>query len=180
MKDRLLHELKYYHIETFYHSIRVASLSVRMAKHMLYPEERLEALYHGALLHDIGKLKIEEAILNKPGKLTNDEWCMIMKHPIIGYEILKKYDFNSDVKSVVLFHHERCDGSGYPFQLEDSQIPLNAKIVAVADSFDAMTHHRVYSRAKSIRKALEELNGQKGLKYDSKVVDTLQQILPPY
>lgn len=130
---------------TYCHSINVALLSSLISKWLNMDEMQCKLLSYCGLLHDIGKSKISPEILNKPGSLTPSEFEEIKKHPIIGYKILEKnIAINRDIAIGVLMHHEREDGSGYPFSLKSSQINLYAKIVAIADMFDAMTSNRVY------------------------------------
>ncbi len=135
---------------TYSHSVNVALLSSLISKWINLDETQCKLVTYCGLLHDIGKSKISPEILNKPGPLTLSEFEEIKKHPIIGYKILEKnIAINKDIAIGVLMHHEREDGSGYPFCLKSPQISLYAKIIAIADMFDAMTSNRVYKNRKT-------------------------------
>lgn len=176
--EKLVDLLKDHDLATYYHSKRVADLSSRIAKNMNLAETEQQIIYYSGLLHDIGKLKVDKEILNKPAKLTKEEWLLIQQHPIFGYEMLNQYYlFDDEIKHVVLYHHERIDGSGYPFKLSGQEIPLKAQIVAIADSFDAMTNTRAYSQAKSVNQALDQLLLDKGCLFNPIVADTLVELL---
>ncbi|MFN3699611.1 MAG: HD-GYP domain-containing protein, partial [Dictyoglomus sp.] len=133
--------------------------------------DEIESIKIGALLHDIGKIAIPGEILNKPGKLNNIEMEIVKTHPLIGYDMLKNIDFASEVLRIVLQHHERLDGSGYPEGLKNGEIDFLARIVAVADVVEAMISHRPYRPPLGVEKALEEIEKNKGIKYDEDVVD---------
>ncbi|MGB9768828.1 HD domain-containing phosphohydrolase [Dictyoglomus turgidum] len=156
---------------TAYHQKRVAELSHAIAKEIGLPKDKVDAIRIGALLHDIGKIAIPGEILNKPGKLNNIEMEIVKTHPLTGYNMLKNVDFPPEVLYIVLQHHERLDGSGYPEGLKNGEINLSARIVAVADVVDAMISHRPYRPPFGIDKALEEIEKNKGTKYDPDVVD---------
>lgn len=166
------------------HSRRVCRYSLEIANRMGCPEAQLETLRRGALLHDIGKLAVPDAILLKPGKLDSQEWNIMRSHVQIGYDLLRRIPFLRDAAELVLSHHERYDGSGYPRGLRGEQIPLNARIFAVADAFDAMTTPRPYQPTRPIPRATEEIAAQVGRQFDPRVVQafldvstqTLQQI----
>jgi len=125
----------------------------------------------GGILHDIGKISVPAEILAKPGKISDFERGIIQQHPQSGYEILKTLDSSWPLKEIVLQHHERLDGSGYPLGLKEGEIALEAKIMAVADVVEAMSSHRPYRSALGIDAALEEIARQKGVLYGSEVVD---------
>lgn len=143
-------ELRHKDEYTYQHSINVAFYTMLLAKWLkLSEEEELKAIRAG-LLHDIGKIKIADSILNKTGALTNKEFDIVKKHPLYGYEIVKDLDcLDQDIKQAILLHHERLDGSGYPFCNTCADIDLYARIVAIADVFDAMTSDRVYKTGSS-------------------------------
>ncbi|PKP55036.1 hypothetical protein CVT91_16875, partial [Candidatus Atribacteria bacterium HGW-Atribacteria-1] len=124
-----------------------------------------------ALVHDIGKINIPSEILSKPSKLNNMEFSLIKNHPKVGYDILRRIDFFWPVAKIVLQHHEKIDGSGYPKGLKNNNILLEAKIIGVADVVEAMSSHRPYRPALGIDKALEEIYQNKGILYDPEVVD---------
>ncbi len=158
--------------ETEGHSIRVTEYTMELARLLnITDHEFLDALDKAALLHDIGKIGIPDAILRKPGKLTPQEWEIMKKHPIIGYEIIKKIKFLEKSAPIVLHHHERWDGKGYPDGLKGEEIPLGSRIFAVADTIDAMTSDRPYRKALTFEIVSEELKKFKGIQFDPQVVD---------
>lgn len=153
------------------HSDRVSYYSVMIGKQLGLSDEELEVLKQGALFHDIGKIGIPDSILQKPGKLTDEEYDDIKNHPSIGAKILAPAKIFSDLIPMVLNHHERFDGKGYPIGLAGEDIPLMARIVCVADSFDAMTSDRSYRPRFTVIAALEEIEKCKGAQFDPFVVD---------
>jgi putative nucleotidyltransferase with HDIG domain len=174
--DFLMEKLKDYDPFTYLHSQRIADLSSQIAKQLnLTPSEQKD-VYYGALLHDIGKIKIDRLILNKPERLTLDEWKIVQQHPILGYEIINPFCSGTSIPYIVLMHHERCDGSGYPFGLKGSDIPLGPQIIAVADSYDAMITARPYKKAKTREQVIMELEGEKNNLYLADVVDAFLQV----
>ncbi|GEM_PF-1278937 len=159
------------------HSERVAYFSKRIAQEMGLSEEEVNKIYTAALLHDIGKIGIPDSILLKPGRLTEREYEIIKLHPILSYELLKNLDFLEGALNGIKYHHERWDGSGYPEGLKGEEIPLSARIIAVADSFDAMTSERIYRKAREKREAVKEIKRLSGKAYDPKVVENALHIL---
>ncbi len=153
------------------HQYRVGQLAESIAKEMGLSEENIEQIRIASLIHDIGKISIPSEVLNKPTKLTEIEWNLIQSHSEQGYNILKSINFSFPAAKIVLEHHERNDGSGYPKGLKEDQISLEAKIIAVADVVEAMTNHRPYRPALGIDKALVEIEKNKGNLYDPVVVD---------
>jgi len=153
------------------HSDRVSYYSVLIGKQLGLNAEDLETLKQGALFHDVGKIGIPDAILQKPGKLTNEEYDDIKNHPSIGAKILAPAKIFNDLVPMVLHHHERFDGRGYPVGLAGEDIPLMARIVCVADSFDAMTSDRSYRPRFDTITALGELENCKGTQFDPVCVD---------
>lgn len=153
------------------HSDRVSYYSVMIGKQLGLSDADLEILKQGALFHDVGKIGIPDAILQKPGKLTDEEYDDIKNHPSIGAKILAPAKIFSDLIPMVLNHHERFDGKGYPIGLAGEDIPLMARIVCVADSFDAMTSDRSYRPRFTVIAALEEIERCKGAQFDPLVVD---------
>jgi putative nucleotidyltransferase with HDIG domain len=153
------------------HQKRVSQLTTAIARKMGLSEDRIEAVRFASLIHDIGKFIIPGEILSKPAKLSETEFALIKEHPKTGYNIIKDVDFPWDIASIILQHHERLDGSGYPMRLKDKEILLEAKILAVADVVEAMSSHRPYRPALGIDKALEEISMNKGKLYDPEVVD---------
>lgn len=155
------------------HSERVAELSLLLAKGLGLPPAEQQRIHIGAHLHDIGKIGVPDAILDKPGKLTDGEFVLIMQHPAIGSNIVSKVKIFHSVADIVRHHHERYDGRGYPDGLAGEAISLGARIVAVADAFDAMTSARPYRPARSIQEALEETLRCRGSQFDPRVVAVL-------
>ena len=140
---------------------------------MHLPRERIEILEHACWLHDIGKIGLPDSILNKPGKLSDEEWVKIKAHPVLGGEILNPLESLKEIVPLVRQHHERCDGKGYPDGLKEEEIPLEARIIAVADAYGAMTSERPYRLAYSPAKAKRELKKHAGHQFDSQVVKAL-------
>jgi len=160
------------------HSERVSTLSVAVGRQMGLPEGELEALGLGALLHDIGKIGISDAVLRKPGSLTPEEFALIREHPLLGARILRNVPFLSPLLPIVELHHERPDGQGYPHRLRGDEIPIAARIVHVVDAFDAITSARAYRRARTAAEALRELWLHAGSQFDVEVVQALAATMP--
>ena len=158
--------------ETQNHSQRVQAYTTALARRVGVPESDLGDITRGALLHDIGKIGISDTILLKPAKLTADEWHEMRRHPEIGYRILRGIPYFEGATRIVRYHHERWDGSGYPHGLAGDEIPLEARIFAVVDTFDAMTSDRVYRRARPAATAFAELRRFAGTQFDPAVVDS--------
>lgn len=157
------------------HVERVRDYALLMAKQMGWNGPQLDRLRFGAILHDIGKIHIRESILRKKGKLTEAEWEDVKMHPVIGGEMVRDIPYLQNAIPVILHHHEHWDGSGYPENLSGDEIPLSARIIVVADAFDAMTTNRPYQPAKSFEEALAEIVELSGVKYDPAVVAALQK-----
>ncbi|HSN13881.1 MAG TPA: HD domain-containing phosphohydrolase [Anaeromyxobacteraceae bacterium] len=157
--------------ETGDHSQRVVRYSIAVAKRLGLPERDMPDLGRGALLHDIGKIGVPDAILLKPAKLTGDEWEVMHRHPRIGYDILRSIDFLGPAAELVLCHQERVDGTGYPRGLRSEAIPIGARIFAIADTFDAMTCDRPYRRALSFTDARAEIARCSGTQFDPRAAD---------
>jgi putative nucleotidyltransferase with HDIG domain len=153
------------------HQHQVARLCEAIARELGLDEQRRRGLVLGAGIHDIGKIAVPVDILGKPGKLTHPEFEIIRTHPETGFEILRGIDFPWPIVDMVYQHHERLDGSGYPRGLAGEEICLEARIIAVADVFDAITSHRPYRPAKTWDTGIQELLSGRGLIYDSQVVD---------
>lgn len=171
----LAHTLDSRNKYTAYHSSNVAKYAEKIAKEMGLSKKHCEEIKLGAQLHDIGKM----GILNKPSRLTNEEYEIIKTHTTIGYDIVKKFKLfeKSGVLDAILYHHEREDGSGYPKGLKSHEIPLIAKIIAVADSFDAMTSNRIDRKENSFEFAVNEIVTNKGKHYDTQVVEAFYRII---
>lgn len=163
--------------ETEGHSRRVAAFASVLAKALgVQDPKTLETLEWGALLHDVGKIGVSDAILHKPGTLTVNEWVAMRQHSEIGRQILAHIPFLQQALSVVVYHHERWDGSGYPYGLRQKDIPLVARIFAVVDAMDAITSTRPYRSAQSFAQAREEILLHRGTQFDPAIVDTFLKI----
>lgn len=161
------------------HSVRVASYAVRVARELGLDAAALDAIALGAELHDLGKIGVSEAILHKPGPLTEAEYRHIMEHPVIGARILAPLMRDAPAAlAIVRSHHERLDGRGFPDGLKGDAIPLEVRIATVADSFDAMTSLRPYRPALSVARALAELEEGKGAQFDARAVDAFRAAFP--
>ncbi len=154
------------------HQRRVADLSRRIAEEMGFPRDEVDGLYLAALIHDIGKISVPAEILSKPGRLSDSEFSLIKSHPQVAYDILKGIEFPWPIVDVIVQHHERIDGSGYPQGLTGEKTLPEARILAVADVVEAMASHRPYRPALGIERALEEIAENKGKRYDILVADT--------
>jgi len=153
------------------HSNRVSVLCEQFGKTLGFNEDDINKLKTISYLHDIGKIAIDEAILNKPGKLTSEEWEIINKHPEIGARIVSSSDEYAVIADDILSHHERWDGKGYPRGIAGKDIPLRARIIAIIDSYDAMTSDRPYRKAMSKQEAIEEIIQCSGTQFDPELVD---------
>lgn len=159
--------------ETEGHSRRVVQYTFSLAQQLGVPEEELVPIMRGALLHDIGKIGIPDAILRKPGPLDESEWEIMRRHTLFGYEMLKGIEFLGQATPIILHHHERYDGNGYPKGLAGEEIPLGARIFAVADAYDAITSNRPYRKGRSHEFALDEIRKGAGTQFDAQVVEAL-------
>ena len=153
------------------HQRKVSKLAVALAEEMGFPKDKVEGIKIAALIHDVGKINLPAEILSKPGKLSEIEFNLIKNHSQIGYDILKKVDFLWPIAEIVLQHHEKMNGSGYPRGLKGDEILLEAKIIGVADVVEAMSSHRPYRPALGIDKALKEISQNRGIIYDLEVVN---------
>ncbi|MEW5807384.1 MAG: HD domain-containing phosphohydrolase [Acidobacteriota bacterium] len=162
--------------ETQGHSKRVVEYTSLIAERIGIVGKNMVDIRRGALLHDVGKIGIPDAILRKPGKLTDEEWCIMRKHPEYGYKVLSGIKFLEDALLIVLHHHERWDGTGYPGGLKNGSIPLAARIFAVADTLDAMTSPRPYRNALTYEQARDEVLKFKGTQFDPMVADVFLSI----
>jgi diguanylate cyclase (GGDEF)-like protein/putative nucleotidyltransferase with HDIG domain len=162
---------------TLLHSQQVADYSVQIARQLNLPEALVTVIKNAGLLHDIGKIGLEEKILVKTDPLTYEEFQLLKRHPIIGVNILKDIRFLEQELPFILHHHERFDGSGYPHGLKERSIPLGAKILAVADSYAAMTTDREFQKKKTQQEAIAELTSQKSKQFDPDMVDIFISVL---
>jgi putative nucleotidyltransferase with HDIG domain len=159
---------------TRHHSARVSQYAVRLARELGLAERDVEEVEYAALVHDLGKIGPQhQHILQKPGTLSHEEQRTLRAHPAAGAEIVRKVRALRRPAEIVRAHHERPDGQGYPFGLQSEDVPMGARILNVADAFDAMTSDRPYRRALSVRAALDELRRGAGTQFDAQVVATL-------
>jgi putative nucleotidyltransferase with HDIG domain len=152
------------------HTERVASYSVALANRVDLREDDLKRIMFAALMHDIGKMGVLDEIVNKPGALTEAEWELMRAHPVVGAGIVEKMEFLNGTADIVRYHHEAWNGKGYPDGLRGDDIPLGARIVTVADSFDAMTTDRPYRKALTVDQAIAQLEGGAGVQFDADLV----------
>ena len=153
------------------HSQKVADISVAIAKELDLPQESIERIRLAGLVHDIGKIGVRETVLNKPGRLTDEEFRHVQYHPEIGEHILAPIADDEEILKLVRHHHERYDGTGYPDQLKGDQIPLCSRILAVSDAYEAMTSERPYRSKMSDEEAYEEIKRNRGIQFDPEVAD---------
>jgi putative nucleotidyltransferase with HDIG domain len=163
------------------HALEVARLSWLVGVELGLNEEQLEWLVHGALLHDVGKIAVADAILEKLGPLTEEEWKVVKRHPDVGARMIEPLEFLSGALPVIRHHHERPDGSGYPDGLEGDEIPLAARIVAVVDAYDVMIRRPYrperYGSRRSPAEALKDLWDEAGRQFDVRVVEAMGRLL---
>lgn len=162
--------------ETEGHSERVAAYTMMMAQQLELSQEELISIERGALLHDIGKIGVPDSILYKPGPLDDEEWVIMKQHPIIGYRMCMKVGLLQPAAPIVLHHHERWDGEGYPYGLSSEEIPLGARLFAIADTLDAITSNRTYRKSRSFGEARREITGNAGTQFDPYLVEIFNQI----
>lgn len=159
------------------HTFRISKYAAAIARDLGWRRDRIEMLEIGAHLHDIGKVCITESVLNKKGRLTSQELKQVRRHTKIGASMLMKVDFLRPVIPYVLYHHERYDGKGYPFRLSGREIPVEGRILAVIDIFDALVNPRPYRKALPTDMAIEEIKKQKGYQIDPDVADIFIETL---
>ena len=182
-KQKQYHDIVNQSLETFAHAIdakdqntnghseRVAIYSAEIARRMGMSDEEQEQIYYMGMLHDIGKIGIPDAILKKPGKLTEEEMQIIRSHPTIGGEILQDFTAIQGISDGARYHHERYDGNGYNEGLKGEEIPIISRIISVCDAFDVMIHDRVYKKAMSKEDAIAEVKRCSGTQFDPTVVE---------
>ena len=169
--EALVTALEFRELETTMHTRRVVLYSMALAQKMGLSEDQTQQLRRGALMHDIGKIGVPDAILNKPGPLSEDEWVQMRRHSSLGVDILEGIMFFQGAIDIVGASHEQYDGSGYPHGLKGEEIPLGARIFAVVDALDAITSDRPYRKAQSFDEALKEIKSKRGTQFDPKVID---------
>lgn len=162
------------------HSKRVADIACKVGRKLGMEDSQIECLELAALFHDIGKIGVPDYILNKSGRLDEEELKTIQEHPTVGYNILVKIEYFSHMLPAILYHHERQDGKGYPEKLKGDQIPIGAAILAIADTYDAMTSNRPYRNALSHESAVEELKKHRGTQFKKEVVDAFLEMYNVY
>jgi len=173
----LIHQIQEKDEYTEDHCNKTGNLAVQIATIMKLSEKSIESLLYAGKIHDVGKINIPKSILNKPSSLTDKEYDIVKKHPIDGYHIALENGVDEKVAKIILEHHERLDGSGYPYALKKTQISIEARILAVVDSYDAMTSKRPYHTPKSKIEALKDLKKNTKHWYDPDVVDALNKLL---
>jgi len=151
------------------HQYRVAQFSAELAEALGFSGDQIEQIRMAAMIHDIGKIYVPIEFLNKPGCLNPSEWSIVKMHSQIGHDILKPINFPFPIHEIVLQHHEKNDGSGYPLGLKESEIRIEAKIIAVSDIVEAIIHHRPYRPAKGLDEVVRELTGNNGSRYDNRI-----------
>jgi len=174
--EALLGALDLKDAETEFHSRRVTAFTMAIAREMGLPKENIEVIARGALLHDIGKMAIPDAILHKPGKLTEDEMAIMKEHCYLGYKILSQIPYLAEAAEIVYAHQEHYDGTGYPRGLKGDGIPLGARIFAIADTLDAMRSKRDYRDAQSIEAVRKEIDLWSGRQFDPQIVKVFLQM----
>lgn len=174
--ETLVSSLDYREHETQFHSIRVARYATHLAEKLALDPKEIKYVYWGGLLHDIGKIGVPDSILLKPASLTPEEWEEMKKHPEIGYKIIRSIKFLGKARDVILFHHERWDGRGYPRGLKGEEIPMYARIFAFADTLDAITTDRPYRKARSFKEAIDEIVKNKASQFDPHITDVFLDI----
>jgi len=162
--------------ETEGHSQRVTEMTLNIARALGMSEEKLVHVRRGALLHDIGKMGVPDAILLKPGKLSDEEWVVMRMHPQFAFDMLAPIAYLRPALDIPYGHHEKWDGSGYPAGLKGEQIPLPARIFAVVDVYDALTSDRPYRKAWAKEKALEHIRSEAGTHFDPRVVEAFLRL----
>ena len=159
------------------HSLRVTKYAVMLARELGLKPEEVEVIENTGYFHDIGKVGVSDMILQKPGKLTAEEWEKIKKHPQIGYDIVEPLKLLHIALPGIRHHHERIDGQGYPDRLKGTEIPLSARILAIADAYEALTADRPYRSARSPQEAVEEIKKNAGTQFDSELVEVFIRAL---
>lgn len=162
------------------HSERVSEISSLIARRLDLPIREIEQIKLAATFHDIGKIGIPDSVLLKPGKLTEIEYKQIKEHSMIGVNILSEIVFLKDTLPIILHHHENYDGTGYPIGISGTAIPIGARVIRVADTFDAMTSNRPYRKALSHEEAIQEIQKFKGSQFDPEIADTIRDALGNY
>lgn len=175
--ENLMTALDLRDVETFGHSLTVAKYSLVLAGILgIEDKNTLDNLKKGALLHDVGKIAIPDSILKKPSALSAQEWEKIKLHPSLGYGLIKEVNTVKEIGNIILYHHERYDGTGYPERLKKNEIPLEARIFALADALDAITSHRPYRKERGFEAAQKEIQDNSGTQFDPVVVEAFSSL----
>jgi putative nucleotidyltransferase with HDIG domain len=175
--ENLMTALDLRDVETFGHSQTVAKYSQVLAGLLGIQDEKvLDNIRKGALLHDVGKIAIPDSILKKPGRLSDQEWEKIRLHPALGHGLVKEIKLVKEVGNIILHHHERYDGTGYPEGLRKEEIPIEARIFALADALDAITSHRPYRQERDFAAAREEIRSHEGTQFDPRIVEAFERL----
>jgi putative nucleotidyltransferase with HDIG domain len=175
--ENLMTALDLRDVETFGHSQTVAKYSQVLAGLLGIRDEKvLDNIRKGALLHDVGKIAIPDSILKKPGRLSDQEWEKIKLHPALGHGLVKEIKLVKEAGNIILHHHERYDGTGYPEGLRKEEIPLEARIFALADALDAITSHRPYRKERDFAAAREEIRSHEGTQFDPRIVEAFEKL----
>ena len=159
------------------HQSQVGQLCEAIGRRLGLDEDRLRGLVLGASIHDLGKIAISHETLTTPGRLTSEQWETLRQHPGTGHQIAGRFPWPWPIAEMILQHHERLDGSGYPRGLQGDEVILEARIIAVADTYEAMAHDRPYRGAPGTARAVEVLQAGSGLQYDEAVVDALLEVI---
>lgn len=176
--EALVKRLKRARPETYYHSVRVSRLSRAVGRAFGFDDARLKQLCYAAVLHDVGKILVPEAVLNRPRKPTPTELFILHKHPSFGALLASYFNLPAELRVRTQHHHERWDGRGYPHKLGGEDIPLMARIVQVADTYDAMVSDRAYRKALSHEVAAAELRKHEGKQFDPRVIEAFLDTYP--
>jgi putative nucleotidyltransferase with HDIG domain len=163
--------------ETEGHTLRVTELTMKLVRAMRVSDSQLTAIRRGALLHDIGKMGVPDAILLKEGALTDEEWAVMRKHPLLARDMLMPIAYLNDALVIPYCHHEKWDGTGYPQGLKGDHIPLAARIFAIVDVWDALTNDRTYRKKWTKQKVRQYIKEQSGKNFDPQVVDAFLKII---
>jgi len=163
-------------LNTGVHSTRLAEWGLRVARDLGVPESNMLDVEMGALLHDIGKIGVPDGVLNKPGRLTPEEFELVKRHPEYGWTVIRKLPGFEKTSLYVLHHHENVDGTGYPAQLKGSEIPVGSRIVSVIDAFDAMVSSRPYRKGLPLEECIRRLHESSGTQFDATVVKSFVRI----
>jgi putative nucleotidyltransferase with HDIG domain len=175
--ENLMTALDLRDVETFGHSKTVARYTQMLAKIMgIEDNGKLDNMRKGSLLHDVGKIAIPDSILKKTKPLSSKEWDKIKLHPVLGYGLIKEIKLVDEVGNIILYHHERYDGKGYPKRLKKDRIPMEARIFALADALDAITSHRPYRKERSFKTACDEIQANAASQFDPRVVEAFSSV----